>query len=119
MYDVNGFYTETFVNTATLTGPNTDLEAHARVTIECRMVFQGETVTGAGDNAPWQLAPVAGNVKIRPLDAKPIAYIAPRQFAFNFTEPSDFNTVTDFCVTVSSGSYGYAIHLDAGFWVSG
>lgn len=54
---VDGLYEETFPNTATLTGPNTDLSDSAGVTLTCRLVFQGETVTGAGED--WSRIPGA------------------------------------------------------------
>jgi hypothetical protein len=47
----NSLYSQTFTNTATLDGENTDLEASATVTVNCRDPFVGETATGAG--FPW------------------------------------------------------------------
>lgn len=68
-------------------------------------------------DSPWQLEAVDGNVKIEPLEAAPTAYIAPGQYSYHFTKPSEFDeTSSDFSVTVSTASYGYAIHLDAGYW---
>jgi hypothetical protein len=46
---VDGFYSFTETNVATLNG-NIGLTADATVTVECRRVFQDETVTGAGLN---------------------------------------------------------------------
>jgi hypothetical protein len=52
------------------------------------------------------------NVKIQPLAKKPTKYLQPGQFSQKFTE-----TGSEFCVTVPYGAYGYAIHLDAGYWM--
>lgn len=65
---------------------------------------------------PWELADVAGNVKIQPLNGYPTAYLAPGKFAVHATvDPDDSES---FCVTVPDATYGYAIHLDVGKWVS-
>ena len=65
---------------------------------------------------PWELADVAGNVKIEVLTSYPTAYIAPGQFDHHFdVDPDDSDS---FCVTVGDSTYGYAIHLDVGKWVS-
>jgi hypothetical protein len=65
---------------------------------------------------PWELADVAGNVKIQPLNEYPTAYLAPGKFAVHATvDPDDSES---FCVTVPDATYGYAIHLDVGKWVS-
>jgi hypothetical protein len=172
---VDGFYSFTETNVATLNG-NIGLTADATVTVECRRVFQDETVTGAGLNwsdvgkgktstnnwfqytvgtegtfdlvsgrqleivgdvtitplgdgttelafafdPPWQLADVSGNVKIEPLDAQPKVYLEPGNFSHHFTEPDDLDdeSPTEFSVIVPTASYGYAIHLDAGYWTS-
>lgn len=49
VYDEDGQHSFEVVNTATLDGPNTDLTASATVTVDCALVFVGETATGAGD----------------------------------------------------------------------
>lgn len=62
---------------------------------------------------PWELdSSKTANVKIQPLDAAPTRYLQPGQFAYHFTL-----TGTSFCVTVPQVKYGYAIHLDAGYWM--
>jgi hypothetical protein len=162
---VDGLYEATFPNAATLTGDVTALSASAEVTIECRLIFVAETVTGAGADwsriqgaprtwfqytvgtegtfdlvqgrkltdvgdvtvtdlgggmteltftldDPWILNPDAlGNVKVEPLDAKPATYLSPGEFTYHFTASG-----SSFSVMVPTGSYGYAIHLDAGYW---
>jgi hypothetical protein len=53
MYDANGLYSFTEKNIATLTGTNTNLEADASVTVDCkRQLWMGETATGAGKLYP-------------------------------------------------------------------
>ena len=65
---------------------------------------------------PWELADTAGNVKVQPLGAKPTKYLAPGKFTYHFgMSPDDSDS---FCVVVPDASYGYAIHLDVGQWVS-
>jgi hypothetical protein len=51
-YDANHLYTQTFTNTATLKGLNTNLERSASVTLNCTYPWQGETATGAGTRYP-------------------------------------------------------------------
>lgn len=75
--------------------------------------LDGTTTLSFSLDDPWELAAVDGNVKIQPLDAQPTAYIPPGRFEFHFTESG-----SEFSVTVPTASFGYAIHLDAGFWVS-
>jgi hypothetical protein len=48
----NGTHTFTVSNTATLTGPNTNLSDNAAVTVTCRQQFSGETATGYGTRYP-------------------------------------------------------------------
>ena len=60
----------------------------------------------------WELKDVAGNVKVQPLQAQPPKYKQPGAFSQHFTRSG-----STFSVTVPSGAYGYAIHLDAGRWV--
>jgi hypothetical protein len=64
-------------------------------------------------DSPWVFADVAGNAKIEPLDAKPLSYLSPGQFSIHATLSGDSG-----CVDVPDASYGYAIHLDVGQWVS-
>lgn len=47
----NGTHTRTEVNTATLTGPTTNLSRNASVNITCTIQLEGETATGQG--FPW------------------------------------------------------------------
>jgi hypothetical protein len=51
-YDANYMLTKTFTNTATLTGPNTNLSKSATVTLNCKCPWQSETATGAGTRYP-------------------------------------------------------------------
>lgn len=62
---------------------------------------------------PWVFADASGNVKIEPLDEEPEKYLQPGQFSHHFTLSGDSG-----CVEVPDASYGYAIHLDVGQWVS-
>jgi len=48
---VNDTYTFDVINTATLTGPNTDISRNAKVTVTCKLVWVNETATGRG--LPW------------------------------------------------------------------
>jgi hypothetical protein len=47
-YDSNYMLTKTFTNTATLTGPNTNLSKSATVTLNCKYPWRAETATGYG-----------------------------------------------------------------------
>jgi hypothetical protein len=61
----------------------------------------------------WVLdASASSNVKVQPLAAEPTRYLAPGQFSREFTRSG-----SEFCVVVPKAVYGYAIHLDAGYWV--
>jgi hypothetical protein len=51
-YGANYMLTKTFTNTATLTGPNTNLSKDATVTLKCRYPWQSETATGADTRYP-------------------------------------------------------------------
>jgi hypothetical protein len=51
-YNSNNLYTKTFTNTATLTGPNTNLSKSATVMLNCKYPWKGETATGAGTRYP-------------------------------------------------------------------
>jgi hypothetical protein len=62
---------------------------------------------------PWVFAGVDGNVKIQPLSSQPTSYLAPGSFTYHF----ELNG-SEGCVTVPDATYGYAIHLDVGQWVS-
>lgn len=62
---------------------------------------------------PWVFADVVGNVKIEPLSGQPTSYIAPGQFTYHFELDGSSG-----CVVVPDATYGYAIHLDVGQWVS-
>jgi hypothetical protein len=62
---------------------------------------------------PWVFAGVAGNVKIQPLSSQPTSYLAPGSFTYHFELDG-----SEGCVTVPDATYGYAIHLDVGQWVS-
>jgi len=166
-YNADRLYSQTFTNTATLTGAATNLSRSATVTVNCEweLVFAGDSVTGAGlswssvkgkpatwfqytnatsgtrnlvqgsklnvvgsvtitpDGAGtttlaftmatgWELADVASNVKVDSLNAQPKSYVQPGQFKHHFKRSG-----SSFEVEVPTGSYGYAIHLDAGRWV--
>jgi hypothetical protein len=50
-YDVTGKYSKTVTNTATLTGPNTDITKSATYDLLCAFTWKGETATGRGN--PW------------------------------------------------------------------
>lgn len=162
-------------NTASIVETDQEADASLLVNVQC-MVFNGETVTGAGDpwsaigarprertntwfeytvlsltggdvqtfdlvqgrklndvgdvtitlqgdgttlleftlDDPWELDDVASNVKVQPLSAKPTSYLAPGSFDYHFDrEGSSFSVV----VPTPSPAYGYAIHLDAGYWM--
>jgi hypothetical protein len=48
----NFLFTKTITNTATLTGPNTNLSKSAQVKFTCTYPWRGETATGAGTRYP-------------------------------------------------------------------
>lgn len=75
--------------------------------------LDGTTTLTFSLDDPWELASVSGNVKVHPLDVAPTAFVPPGQYAYHFTESG-----SHFSVTVPTASFGYAIHLDAGYWVS-
>ncbi len=70
------------------------------------------TLTEFPEGTPWELdESKAENVKIEPLAVQPTSWLAPGGYREKFTRVGSC-----FCVTVPLGDYGYAIHLDAGFW---
>jgi hypothetical protein len=61
----------------------------------------------------WVLnASASSNVKVQPLAAAPTRYLAPGQFSTKLTRSG-----SEFCVVVPKAAYGYAVHLDAGYWM--
>jgi hypothetical protein len=58
----------------------------------------------------WELADVAGNVKVNPM-GYPARYVQPGQFSRHFTYDTQV-----FEVTVAAADY-YGIHLDVGRWI--
>lgn len=74
------------------------------------------TLTEFPEGTPWELdESKAENVKIEPLAVQPTSWLEPGGYSEKFTLVGD-DAVSPFCVTVPLGDYGYAIHLDAGFW---
>jgi hypothetical protein len=60
----------------------------------------------------WELDASTNNVKVLPLASQPTRYVQPGKFTTKATRSG-----SSFCVAVPPATYGYAIHLDAGYWM--